>query len=159
MMPRKGNRRCGVEARVASDITQLGNLSVVQKPRRIAQLLFILAQSVSMKVLYPTSHEIPKLSEPALALKIARHSPCSVCTSEFCPGLRPPPFMQLVPDSDEDYDGSESYLSSCACGHDATDHGADRSEIGSTEFSRRGRVAVRLDELLQVHSLLKYQYK
>lgn len=105
-----------------------------------------------MKALYPTSHDIPKLPEAALALKIARHSPCSICTAEICPGLRPPPIVQLFPDSDEDYDGSESYLSSCTCGHDATEHGADRSEIGASEFSRRGRVAVRLDELLQVCS-------
>ena len=103
-----------------------------------------------MKALYPTSHEIPTLSESALALKIARHSPCSICTAEICPNLRPPPIVQLVPDSEDDYDGSESYLSSCACGHDATDHGADIDEIGKREFARRGRVAVRLDELLQV---------
>ncbi|KAI0812557.1 hypothetical protein BC629DRAFT_1671417 [Irpex lacteus] len=112
-----------------------------------------------MKALYPTSHEIPKLPEPALALKIARHSPCSICTAEICPGLRPPPIVQLVLDSDEDYDGSESYLSSCGCGHDATDHGADLGEIERTEFNRRGRVAVRLDELLQDKDrLLDFDY-
>ncbi|KAI0344707.1 hypothetical protein BDW22DRAFT_1326844 [Trametopsis cervina] len=112
-----------------------------------------------MKALYPTSHDIPKLPEEALSLKIARHSPCSICTSEICPGLRPPPVVQLVLDSDEDYDGTQSYLSSCSCGHDATDHGADLSEISSTEFSRRGRVAVRLDELLQdVEKLLDFDY-
>ena len=116
-----------------------------------------------MKALYPVSHNIPSLSDEALALKIARHSPCSICTSEICAGLRPPPIVQLVPDSDEDYDGSESYLSSCSCGHDASDHGADLSAIGRGEFERRGRVAVRIDELLQVchgksrnHSLHRY---
>ena len=61
--------------------------------------------------------------------------------SEICPGLRPPPIVQLVPDSDEDYDGSESYLSSCSCGHDVIDHGADLSVISRNEFERRGRVA------------------
>jgi hypothetical protein len=104
----------------------------------------------TMKALYPTSHNIPALSDAALALKIARHSPCSICTSEICPGLRPPPIVQLVPDSDDDYDGSESYLSSCACGHDVTDHGADLSVISRNEFERRGRIAVRIDQLLQV---------
>lgn len=103
-----------------------------------------------MKALYPTSHHTPSLSEAALALKIARHSPCSICTAEICPGLRPPPIVQLVLDSDETYDGSESYLSSCACGHEASDHGADLSLISRDEFKRRGRVAVRIDELLQV---------
>lgn len=102
-----------------------------------------------MKALYPTSHHIPSLPDDALALKIARHSPCSICTAEFCSGLRPPPMFELVPDSDESYDGSESYLSSCSCGHDAEDHGANLSEIGQDEFARRGRVAVRIDELLQ----------
>ena len=103
-----------------------------------------------MKALYPNSDDASKLSQDALSLKIARHSPCSVCTAEICPGLRPPPIVQLVLDSVEDYDGSESYLSSCSCGHDATDHGADLSEIDSSEFARRGRVAIRIDEFLKV---------
>lgn len=103
-----------------------------------------------MKALYPNSDDLSKLSDSAQALKIARHSPCSICTAEICPGLRPPPIVQLVLDSVEDYDGSESYLSSCSCGHDAIDHGADLSEIDSAEFSRRARVAVRIDELLKV---------
>ncbi len=105
-----------------------------------------------MKALYPTSNEIPKLSEAALALKIARHSPCSICSVHICPGLRPPPIVQLVLDSVEDYDGSGGYLSSCSCGHDLADHGADQDLIGSEELARRGRVAVRIDELLQVSS-------
>lgn len=103
-----------------------------------------------MKALYPNSDDPNKLSESALALKIARHSPCSICTADICPGLRPPPIVQLVLDSVEDYDGSESYLSSCSCGHDAIDHGADLSEIDQNEFARRGRVAIRIDELLKV---------
>ena len=106
-----------------------------------------------MKYLYPTSHDIPSLSESALALKIARHSPCSICTAEICNGLRPPPVMELVADSDDDYDRPDSYLSSCSCGHDASDHGADLSSISKDEFKRRGRVAVRIDELLQVSSM------
>ncbi len=73
--------------------------------------------SVKMKALYPTSNEIPKLSEAALALKIARHSLCLICSVHICLGLRLPPIVQLVLDSVEDYDGSESYLSSCSSGH------------------------------------------
>ena len=38
----------------------------------------------------------------------------------------------------------------CGCGHGVTAHGADMSAIGNEEFARRGRVAVRLDELLEV---------
>lgn len=102
----------------------------------------------AMKALYPTSHDIPSLSEDARALKIARHSPCSVCTAEFCPGLHPPPVIELVLDSDAAYGGD--YLASCACGHDASEHGADLHELGVEEFERRARVAVRMDELLQV---------
>ncbi|KAF7790346.1 hypothetical protein EIP86_001301 [Pleurotus ostreatoroseus] len=112
-----------------------------------------------MKALYPNSDDPSKLSESALALKIARHSPCSICTADICPGLRPPPIVQLVLDSVEDYDGSESYLSSCSCGHDAIDHGADLSEINQNEFARRGRVAIRIDELLKdVGRLLDFDY-
>lgn len=110
-----------------------------------------------MKALYPTSHHIPDLSDEALALKIARHSPCSICTAEFCSGLRPPNLFELVPDSDELFEGS--YLSSCRCGHEATDHGADLSVISRDEFKRRGRVAVRIDELLQDDDrLLDFDY-
>ncbi len=134
-------------------IRQFGSCSATTTCTLHFFLLTTLTHPATMKALYPTSHEIPKLPEPALALKIARHSPCSICTAEICPGLRPPPIVQLVLDSDEDYDGSESYLSSCGCGHDATDHGADLGEIERTEFNRRGRVAVRLDELLQVCSV------
>lgn len=129
---------------------QFGNFGVVHQRRPPARPSSPTAPVVDMKALYPSSHEIPNLSEAALSLKIARHSPCSICTSELCPGLRPPPIFQLVLDSEEDYDGSESYLSSCQCGHDVTEHGADLSVIDKGEFDRRGRVAVRLDELLQV---------
>lgn len=58
--------------------------------------------------------------------------------------------MQLVLDSAEDEDKPDSYLSSCTCGHEASDHGADLSDISRSEFKRRGRVAIRIDELLQV---------
>lgn len=103
-----------------------------------------------MKALYPVSSDVDALSQPAAALKIARHSPCSICTAEICPGLHPPPMFELVLDSDETYDGSEGYLTSCGCGHDVTDHGADFSSLGSAEFARRSRAAFRADELLQV---------
>jgi hypothetical protein len=42
------------------------------------------------------------------------------------------------------------YLNECNCGHDVPSHGADISILGKPEYQRRGRVAVRIDELLQV---------
>jgi len=43
-----------------------------------------------------------------------------------------------------------AYLSECQCGHDVPSHGADVSVLGRPEYQRRGQVAVRIDELLQV---------
>lgn len=115
-----------------------------------------------MKLLYPISEQVSKLSDSQLALKIARHSPCSIC--DTCIGLRPPVDVEVLLDeakaetslgnleqygSDDD-DSASEYLRDCVCGHEATDHGADVSEIGTDEFKRRGRVAFRLDEILQV---------
>lgn len=51
--------------------------------------------------------------------------------------------------SDDD-DITSSYIDTCACGHDAKQHNADEIELGTSEFNRRSRVAIRLDELLQV---------
>jgi hypothetical protein len=51
-----------------------------------------------------------------------------------------------------DDDSESDYLEICECGHSAGDHGADQSHIDRDEFARRGRVAVRLDEMLQVNS-------
>ena len=53
-------------------------------------------------------------------------------------------------DSDDDGELASDYLDRCACGHGVMEHGANISSIGHEEFVRRGRVAVRLDELLEV---------
>ena len=114
-----------------------------------------------MKLLYPVSNPISRHSDAHLALKIARHSPCAICDN--CPGLRPPPDVDLILDessgdslgnlaqygSDDD-EVITDYLETCICGHDVKEHGANVTEIGFDEFQRRGRAAVRLDELLQV---------
>lgn len=101
-----------------------------------------------MRVLYPAEDDIPSLTEEQLSLKIARHSPCSICP---CPSLRPPAEVEVSPDDSLLSDQMDfAYLSDCQCGHDVPSHGADVSVLGRPEFQRRGRVAVRIDELLQV---------
>ncbi|KAI1794092.1 hypothetical protein LXA43DRAFT_997618 [Ganoderma leucocontextum] len=116
-----------------------------------------------MKVLYPASHDIPSLPDFHLSLKISRHSRCSACST--CLGLHPPPAWRVFSDasdgSDSDDDGEppSKYLDRCACGHGVPHHGADMSSIGPEEYARRGRVAVRLDELLEDSGrLLDFDY-
>jgi histone acetyltransferase len=114
-----------------------------------------------MKVAYP-SHIFGDLDSSLLSLKIARHSPCSICHN--CTGLHPPPKVDVVLDghsdsglgdlgqygSDDDDEEVSSYLEVCACGHSVKEHNADEATLGKLEFTRRGRVAARLDEILQV---------
>ena len=101
-----------------------------------------------MRVLYPAEDDAHSLSEEQLSLKIARHSPCSSCP---CSGLRPPVGVEVSPDDSLLSDQMElAYLNECQCGHDVPSHGADVSLLGRPEYQRRGRVAVRIDELLQV---------
>ncbi|KZT26649.1 hypothetical protein NEOLEDRAFT_1195167 [Neolentinus lepideus HHB14362 ss-1] len=123
------------------------------------------------RLLYPSANEIGKLSKAQLAIKIARHSSCSQC--EECTGLRPPPDVEVAldepqPDTSlndltqygsEDEESMDDYLQECACGHHATAHGADEATLGRTEFLRRARVAIRLDEFLEDDSkLLDFDY-
>jgi histone acetyltransferase len=122
-----------------------------------------------MKYTYPASHEQDSLTDQLLALKIARHSSCTTCDS--CPGLHPDPSWEVVLDDlsaepslveldqygSDDEDGQPNYLKGCACGHDMYDHGANQPQLGRDEFLRRGRVAIRLDEILQVWAPLMYK--
>ncbi|TFK54113.1 hypothetical protein OE88DRAFT_1625098 [Heliocybe sulcata] len=125
----------------------------------------------SKRLLYPSANEIGKLSKPQLAIKIARHSSCSLC--DECSGLRPPPDIEVAldepqPDTSlndltqygsEDEESMDDYLQDCACGHHVNAHGADESSLGRTEFLRRARVAIRLDEFLEDESqLLDFDY-
>jgi hypothetical protein len=112
-----------------------------------------------MKFSYPC---LSNNSDLALALRIARHSSCTACDS--CPGLRPPASVEVVLDDDvhqksllgdltqygsDEEDGS-TYLETCICGHDVADHGSQLAALGREEFSRRARLATRLDELYHV---------
>ncbi|KAF8638044.1 hypothetical protein AX16_010676 [Volvariella volvacea WC 439] len=124
-----------------------------------------------MKLAYPAFHKHGNLNQQQLAIKIARHSPCSLCST--CHGFQPPPGVEVVFDDapsqallgelgqygSDDEDISAPYLDVCFCGHQVKDHGASPAELSPEEFARRGRVAVRLDELLQdVGRLLDFNY-
>ena len=128
-------------------------------------LLSNLLQAFGMKALYPASNDMSELNTTALSLKIARHSHCSGCPPGFCSGLRPPPSFRVISDTEaqleaqlaalteygfEEEEEPSGYLVVCTCSHGLMDHGADESIIGRDEFIRRGRVAIRCDELLQV---------
>ncbi|KAL4250023.1 Histone acetyltransferase GCN5 [Abortiporus biennis] len=127
-----------------------------------------------MKVIYPSSNDIPSIPDNALALKIARHSSCTACPPGACRGMRPPPGFRLITDAEaamelelaalteygfEEDEVPAQYLEVCSCGHGLVEHEANESILGSEEYARRGRVAVRLDELLQdVNRLLDFDY-
>ena len=114
-----------------------------------------------MKRSYPAAHDLSKLSDALLVLKIARHSPCQTC--ETCPGLSPASHVEVVLDDEEndsllggleqygsDDDDSPIYLELCACGHSAREHGAEQALLGREEFMRKAKVGIRCDELLKV---------
>ncbi|CAA7261715.1 unnamed protein product [Cyclocybe aegerita] len=122
-----------------------------------------------MKVAYPHSHSLDELNPPLLSLKIARHSPCSICHN--CSGLHPPPKVDVVLDghndsldlgqygSDDEFEEVSSYLQICRCSHNVKEHNADEAVLGKLEFNRRARVAIRLDEILQDSGrLLDFDY-
>ena len=102
--------------------------------------------------LYPQSHHFRSLSQFALLLKIARHSPCSAC--DDCAGLIPDDNVIAVLDSEwnDDASGPANYIAMCRCGHQVHEHGVSQG-ITQEEFNRRGRVAIRLDEILEVRML------
>lgn len=83
------------------------------------------------------------------AIRIARHSPCSVSGCS-CPGLHPSEGQRIeIPvDFEEEMVFSDA-TTSCECGHGWSKHGAS-SRLVSDEFERRARAAVRADEFLEV---------
>ncbi|KAJ8588475.1 hypothetical protein M405DRAFT_249524 [Rhizopogon salebrosus TDB-379] len=124
-----------------------------------------------MKLSYPSLSEASQ-NDSALALRIARHSPCTIC--DPCSGLRPPVGVEVVLDDDaqqksllgdltqygSDEEDSTAYLETCICSHDVADHCGQVSALGREEFSRRARLATRLDKHLQeAGRLLDFDYK
>ncbi|KAH8995684.1 hypothetical protein EDB92DRAFT_1845494 [Lactarius akahatsu] len=124
-----------------------------------------------MRVLYPASNTLDALSDDLIALKIARHIPCSPCTR--CSGLHPGSNIQLVRDShpsensltdlvqygSDEEDNDATYLSRCGCGHSPQQHGADEAELGREEYTRRANLALRIDQHLEVlGKLLDFAY-
>ncbi|KIY49105.1 hypothetical protein FISHEDRAFT_42038 [Fistulina hepatica ATCC 64428] len=117
-----------------------------------------------MRLAYPASNQASHLNDFLLAIKIARHSPCSRC--EACQGLHPEFGVDVVLDhelsgtalpTDEHNFG---YLEMCACGHSMKAHGADDTFMSKEEFSRRAALAIRLDEYFQrAGKLLMFDFK
>jgi hypothetical protein len=120
-----------------------------------------------MRVLYPASNTLNALSDDLVALKIARHTPCSLCLD--CSGLHPASDVELVREgqppensltdldqygSDEEENGV-TYLSQCACGHRPQQHGADEEELDKEEYMRRANLALRIEQHLEVRQLFK----
>ncbi|KAI0305459.1 hypothetical protein B0F90DRAFT_1625024, partial [Multifurca ochricompacta] len=122
--------------------------------------------------LYPASNTLDTLSSDLIVLKIARHTPCSLCTD--CLGFHPHSDIQLLLDihhppensltdlaqygSDEE-DNGISYLRQCGCGHTPQRHGADEPEINKEEYARRANLALRIDQHLEVlGKLLDFAY-
>lgn len=83
----------------------------------------------SLDDLFP---QIASMSDNDKMLKLARHMRCDQCD---CQGWRPNFSMEFSND--------------CLCGHD-TEHHVDHKQ----DFMRRLKVALRIDELLQVNGAL-----
>lgn len=87
-----------------------------------------ITMSHSLEELFP---QLALMSEEEKILKVARHLGCDECD---CQGWRP------------DVTSVQFSLDACMCGHDA-DHHVDKKQ----DFTRRLKVALRLDELLEVN--------
>ncbi|KAG8890427.1 histone acetyltransferase [Tulasnella sp. 332] len=122
-----------------------------------------------LSFLYPApTADISTLSNPARSIKVARHTHCSACT---CQGLHPPDHIPVILDDSEDYQEAleqadqaevptdEGFWMLCECGHGWDEHGAGM-DVPSIEMTRRTRVAMRIDELLNDDGkLLEFDYE
>lgn len=104
-------------------------------------------------VCYPGKHDLSSISKDEISLKIARHSNCASCN---CSGLRPSSNLRVVlcPTALSTEPEDCPLLSSCSCLHGVADHGNPIDRISESERTRRAKVAVRLDELLEVRGVV-----
>ena len=84
--------------------------------------------SHALEELFP---QFSTMSDQEKILKVARHMPCDQCHD--CQGWRPDVSIEFS-------------LVGCTCGHDA-EHHVDQQQ----DFVRRLKVALRIDELLEVN--------
>ncbi|KAG8987280.1 histone acetyltransferase [Tulasnella sp. JGI-2019a] len=111
-----------------------------------------------LSFLYPTiTEDINLLSNPARAIKVARHTHCSACN---CQGLHPPAHIPVILDDSEDLPEAleqadqaeaptdEGFWMICECGHGWDEHGAGM-DVSMTEMVRRTQIAMRIDEILE----------
>ncbi|KAF8904446.1 hypothetical protein CPB84DRAFT_1845394 [Gymnopilus junonius] len=120
-----------------------------------------------MKVAYPSA-QYERLDTPLISLKIARHSPCSLCSD--CPGLHPPARVDVVDDQNDssladliDHYGSDdeevsSYLETCSCGHGVKEHNADELKLGRKSVSVRPNLATKPRHVQDSGRLLDFDY-
>jgi histone acetyltransferase len=130
---------------------------------------------------YPSgATEIRQLNTDQQRLLLARHSPCQGTSQsangnakddeEFhtpevecsCRGFRPPNSVKVKPisvKSDANDDGTQWGWEQCKCGHSLDSHGLTAQQ-GHDEFTRRAKVALRIDELLgDKRKLLDFDYE
>ncbi|KAG8936839.1 histone acetyltransferase [Tulasnella sp. 419] len=118
--------------------------------------------------LYPSAtDDIEQLSTSARSIKVARHTPCSRCT---CRGLHPPDSSMVVLDDSEDAQEAleqadqseaptdEGFWMVCDCTHGWDEHGAGM-DVSTAEMTRRTKVAIRIDEILNdLGKLTDFEY-
>lgn len=119
------------------------------------------SSSTTQTLYYPSYASVPSNLTPSEAqLKVARHSRCSAFDGDcVCTGLRPSPDVDVEARSVKGGKSDEAREKECAsqwkkcgvCGHGIAMHGRlEESEGGEEERLRRVKVAIRLDELLEV---------
>lgn len=119
------------------------------------------SSSSAQTLYYPSNASVPSdLTHSEALLKVARHSRCSAFDGDcVCTGLRPSPDVDVESRSVKGGKSDEAREKECAsqwkkcgvCGHGIAMHGRlEDSEGDEEERIRRVKVAIRLDELLEV---------
>ncbi|PWN21625.1 Bromodomain-domain-containing protein [Microstroma glucosiphilum] len=118
------------------------------------------SSSSAQTLYYPSNASVPSdLTHSEALLKVARHSRCSAFDGDcVCTGLRPSPDVDVEARSVKGGKNDEAREKECAsqwkkcgvCGHGIAMHGRlEDSEADDEERTRRIKVAIRLDELLE----------